>query len=531
MGARAVETPPLKMKRFTLPPPRRLQDTVFALVAAAFIAALASACSEPSAPSVISHSAGVDADNGQIVFVSVALSAPARVAVEYENEYAGKFRTALSEAASEHAVPVVRLRADAVYRYAVGVEQPDGSFDYGARGEFATGALPGILATMRSETRGESSQDLIMADYKANLHSENPAGNLVEQSIVMRDALGHVVWHYDAGSPFKYALGAVHIQPGGNIMYQLWDCCIIEITPLGERVNEIAIPADDESPHEYRTHHDFMPLADGRILHIGGYSFVFDDSANGGLSETTAQVDAVIALDPATGETERVWDPMDFWDARDPNQRTAGGIMTLHWPHMNSLSKSPGGGYVASLRNLNQVVSLSPDFKTVRWRLGGPGGDFDFPDPTDRFTRQHTASEFPNGNILVFDNRADCPEEEDCLKYSRALELRLDFDAMTAVKAWEFNPEPRMYSRFLSSAYRLDNGNTLVNFGHSQDFANLPIAIVEVDAQGREVFRLESIDPPLAEASIRGPERYRAYPGPKSIMGETMLRAPKRRAP
>ena len=70
----------------------------------------------PVAPSVISHSATVSDDNGLIVFVTVALSAPARVAVEYENEYAGKFRTALSErAAVEHRVPVARLRADAVY--------------------------------------------------------------------------------------------------------------------------------------------------------------------------------------------------------------------------------------------------------------------------------------------------------------------------------------------------------------------------------------------------------------------------------
>ena len=186
------------------------------------------------------------------------------------------------------------------------------------------------------------------------------------------------------------------------------------------------------------------------------------------------------------------------------------------------------GNYLASLRNINQVISLSLDFKTVRWRLGCPDSDFDFPDQTDRFTMRLTASEIPNGNIPVFDNRAKLPEEEGGERHSRALDLRLDFDAKTAVKAWEFSPEPRMYSSVVSSAYRLDNGNTLINFGFSEDFATIPIAIVEVDARGREVFRLESIDPPLAESSVVGPERCRAYPGPKSIMGETMLRAPRR---
>ena len=352
---------------------------------------------------------------------------------------------------------------------------------------------------------------------------------MVEQYIVMRDALGYAVWRCAShvGVDARI-LGGVRVQPSGSVMYQITDCCVIEITPLGERVNEIIIPARSDRPNHYRTHHDFLPPENGRIIYISGYKLAFDDSANGGDAESTARVDTVNALDLATGEMEVLWDPMDFWDIRDPDQRRRWNLNRMDWLHMNSLSKTADGGYIVSLRNLNQVISLSPDFKTVRWRLGGPDSDFDFPDPTDRFTLQHTASELPNGNILLFDNQAKLPEEEGGGLYSRALELRLDFDAKTAVKAWEFSPEPRIYSRNLSSAYRLDNGNTLVNFGSSPDFANIPIAIVEADAQGREAFRLESIDPPLAESSGRGPERCRVYPGPKSIMGETMLRAPRR---
>ena len=525
------------MKCFT--PSRGSWGNLFSPIAAALIAlaALSFACSDSapgaalasSAPSVISHEARVDEDNGQIVFVSVVLSAPARAAVEYENEFAGKFRTALSETAVEHVIPVVRLRADTTYQYAVAVEDRDGSLAYGARGEFVTGDLPGALATMRWEASGESSQDLILADYRRILHSANPEGYVVEQYIVMRDELGYAVWNYEIHVAIRErAVNGVHVKPNGNIMYQLKDCCIIEITPLGERVNQIVIPADHNRPSHNRTHHDFLPPENGRIIYLGAYKFAFDDSANGGYAETTAIVDTVNALDPATGEMLLLWDPMDFWDMRDPDQRRDWRLNNPDWLHVNSLSKTSDGGYLVSLRNINQVISLSADFNTVRWRLGGPGSDFDFPDPADRFTMQHTASELPNGNILVFDNRAKLPEEEGGDLYSRALELRLDFDAKTAVKAWEFSPEPRMYSIVASSAYRLDNGNTLVNFGFSEDFASVPIAIAEADAQGREVFRLESIDPPLAEVSSKGPSRYRAYPGPKSIMSETMLRAPRR---
>ena len=496
----------------------------FAAIAAIALIALAAACagSEPSGdsapdpdiPAVISHSARVDADNGQIVYVSVALSAPARVAAEYENEFAGKFRTALSDAAAvEHRIPVVRLRADTVYQYAVGVERGDGTFAYQARGEFTTGGLPGILATMRSAASGESSQDLIIADYKTM-----SASGIWEERIVIMDALGYAVWNYHA--PGIVGLGEILVLPNGNILYQLDPCCIVETTPLGEVANETAAAT---------THHGFLLMEDGRILDITARDVSFDDSANGGDAERTVRVDALRALDPATGDSERVWDPMDFWDIRDPAQWGARNPSREDWLHANSVSESPAGGYIVSLRDIDQVVSLSADFKTVRWRLGGPDSDFAFPDPADRFAAQHTASELPNGNILVFDNRARMPEEEGGGRYSRALELRLDFKNKTAVKAWEFSPEPRMHSHLVSSAYRLPNGNTLVNFGMSADRAAIPIAIIEADARGREVFRLETIDPPLAESALVGPRRYRAYPGPKSILGETMLRAPKRR--
>ena len=511
----------------------RLSKAVAAAIAATIaLLALSAACSnsepsgegagapDPDVPSVTSHSARVDEGNGQIVFVRVVLSAPARVAVEYENEYAGKFRTALSEtAAAEHAIPVVRLRADTAYQYAVGVENGGGELVYQARGEFATGGLPGALATMLSETSGESSLDLIFSDYKVHFLDGRR-----EQYIVMMDALGRIVWHYasDKESTAASSLGAARAMPNGDLMYMVKWTCMRRITPLGDTVSEIVIPPENDRPH-----HDFLPLEDGRLLYPGIYRFAFDNSANGGDAETRVQVDTINLYDPATGEIERVWDPMDFWDMRDPSQRRP--WTRSDWLHMNSLSKTADGGYIASLLSIDQVVSLSPDFKTVRWRLGGPGGDFDFPDPADRFARQHTASELPNGNILVFDNQARLPEEEGGGAYSRALELRLDFESGTAVKAWEFSPEPRMYSAAISSAYRLDNGNTLVNFGHSEDFASIPIAIIEADAQGREVFRLVSIDPPTAAASRATPRRYRAYAGPKSIMGETMLRAPKPR--
>ncbi len=223
----------------------------------------------PVAPSVISHSAAVSEDNGLIVFVTVALSAPARVAVEYENEYAGKFRTALSErAAVEHRVPVARLRADTAYQYAVGVETPGGGLAYGARGEFVTGALPDALA-VPTETTGRSSLKLILSDYSL-------VRNQMGRHLFMWDELGEVVWSFqDVGEGISRA---AHLQPNGDIMYirlARGDALprVVRVTPLGEFAHSVPFDGD-------RSHHDFFVLDDGGVLYLGNYRNPDTDTIN-----------------------------------------------------------------------------------------------------------------------------------------------------------------------------------------------------------------------------------------------------------
>ena len=457
----------------------------------------------PAIPSVISHSAAVSENNPLIVFVSVALSAPGRVAVEYENEYAGKFRTAFGERAVERRVPVARLRANTVYEYAVVVENPGGGAPaYGARGEFTTGALPDRIAAVPTKATGRSSQPLILTDARPT--AERPP----TRHLLMWDELGEVVWQYrnDDGT-IPNTLRVMRVQPNGDMIYidkgrGSGTPSVVRTPFFGDAAYDIDF--DGDTPH-----HDFIVLDDGRILYVGLYYLPDHPDARA----DTINLTPPIPRDGAGIErfkAERVWDSSDFYGVEN-------------YVYMNSISPSRDGGWIASLRYQDQVISISPDFQTIRWRLGGEDSDFDFPEPADKFHRQHTATELPNGNILLFDNEADLPGGGN---YSRALELRLDFDSMTAVKAWEFSPEPPMRSRAVSSAYRLDNGNTLVNFGWTDSPADASIAVIEVDAEGRETFRLETGPAPRGELEIT---RYRASPGPESVIGETTLRPPKER--
>ena len=482
----------------------------------------------PAADSVAiaGYSAAPHPDNALRIDIALTLSRAAPVLIEYENEYAGQFRTPLTPPAAIHSIPLLRLRAETTYRYRIGLAGPGGDLDFAAEGKFTTGSLPEDLATMQTTVTGRSSQPLLRADYSVTFPDRT-----TRRYIVARDDRGQIVWYYadhPAGPLAPGDTGSIQVgqrRPNGNLLYIIRNCCIREITPLGERVAELAAGDNDGIPH-----HDLLIQEDGRILYLSDSTAVFDDSANGGAADTAAVFDELRLYDPALGRSELVWSAREAWDIADPDQRVVWDPNRLRWTHANSMALGPHGNLIISLRNRNQVIALRPDFQSIAWQLNGPDSDYAFPNPADRFYRQHTATQLPNGNILVFDNGLARPAAEGG-QYSRALELRLDDESKTAVQVWEYRPDPELYARFISSAYRLANGNTLVNFGAVQSWADLPLTVVEVDAAGKEVFRMETIDPPLAERAQTGPRRARIRGGIPSLNGETQLRPTKAMPP
>ncbi len=91
--------------------------------------------------------------------------------------------------------------------------------------------------------------------------------------------------------------------------------------------------------------------------------------------------------------------------------------------------------------------------------------------------------------MLLFDNGLDRP---DSLFFSRAFEIELDHGAGTARVVWEFRPQPDIYAPVMSSARRLDNGNTVVLFGNEEGLvgASGPIMIFEVTPSSDVVWSL-----------------------------------------
>ncbi len=456
-------------------------------------------------PAVLDSSASLLPTNSLIAQVAVTLDTPARVLVEYGNPDAGRFRTAPTQSEdTQHVVPVLRLRPESTYRFQVFVIDGDGREHPGAQGAFTTGGLPEALQRMDLTSTGRPTAELVLFDYE-----DNP-----ESFYVALDQDMHVVWYYPhvMTVPEEFTSArTVRQKPDFNLVFleggplgRRFNCCMKEITPLGELVDRLVNNEIDKWVNR-----DIQILDNYTVLYLANEIIEIDDTASGGDPETQVLVDSIRIWDQRTHTTREVWSALDTLSL-DVRPRWSGDLK--NWLRANSLDLGPRDNYIVSLANRNQVISVSPDGERIEWKLGGPNGGYKFLDPADKFYGQHTASEMPNGNILVFDNGQGRPEEEGG-EYSRALELTLNTYDLSAIKVWEYRHTPDLYARGRSSAFRMPNGNTIINFETNE--VDPPRVIVEADGDGNAVWTLELRSPSLRNS-------FRAYTI-DSISGESRV--------
>ena len=457
-------------------------------------------------PKVIQTSATLLSDNNLIAEVKISLDRDARVAVEYGNSAVGTFRTMATEsAAKDHLVSLLRLRPETLYEYTViTIDEGNDHHDNG-RGSFTTGQLPEALGRLEFTVNGAPTSELVLFDFQ-----DTP-----DSFYIMIDQDSNIVWYYrneETDPERPTAVRAIRQKPNGNFVFweggptgRFFNCCLKEITPLGELVDRLVNNDVDKFAH-----HDLRILPDNKILYIAHEIVEIDDTANGGEPDTRVLIESLREWDQNNHTTREIWNSLDHYST-DTRVHWNGDIVS--WLHTNSVQIGPRGNYILSLRNINQVVSISASGRSVEWKLGGPDSDYGFEYPSNQFYAQHSATELPNGNILVFDNGRDRPDDEGG-EYSRALELTLNTYEGVAKKVWEYRPQPDLYASSRSSAYRLENGNTLINFeSNTQD---PPRVIVEAAPDGTEIWKLE-----MRSESIRRGYRAHSY---ESVAGETRIR-------
>jgi hypothetical protein len=146
--------------------------------------------------------------------------------------------------------------------------------------------------------------------------------------------------------------------------------------------------------------------------------------------------------------------------------------------HGNSIAETSDGNFLVSARHLNQILKVSRATGEILWRLGGVTSDFVFvDDPNSGFSHQHSVSELPNGNILLYDNgNLHSPP------VTRMVEYRLDETSMTATLVWSYTDGRFTYAT--GSVQRLANGNTFIGWGMEQDMSAVKPRMTEISATG-----------------------------------------------
>jgi hypothetical protein len=302
------------------------------------------------------------------------------------------------------------------------------------------------------------------------------------------DETGEIRWYRDFDEFADGTPRAVETkrQPNGNFTtflggtsgYEPTEGRYVEYKPTGEIVRTY-----QAGPGYYTDNHDLLLTFDDTSLaaiHLFGYDHhVVDLSSLGGPAEATVAGHYLLRKLP-DGKVDfrwSAWDRFELADWIEPPAFLKTRALT-DFDHPNSLALGADGNYIVSWRHPGEISKIDSKTGAMIWRLGGRNNQFTFVgDPLKGFSAQHSASELENGNILLFDNGArHLPPE------SRAVEYKLDLTAKTATLVWQYRHSPPIFAPFVSSAGRLQNGNTLVGFGGAA-------RVVEADRNGGAVWQ------------------------------------------
>jgi hypothetical protein len=374
----------------------------------------------------------------------VSFRTPTPVDVEYW-ALDGPRLVVTSRAARDHAIPLVRLRPDRLYQFQVR--------ETGTRGTFRTGPLPSDLAAVTFAATGTPTTPLAL------VHLFNEDGF---KGYVIVDAKGEVVWYWRTRN---YPFGAAR-RANGNFVFMDKGRGIVDVAPTGIVMREL--PQQDA---EREMHHDLITTPADTVLYLAFDTETFQGARVKG--------EAIWEWNPDTGDHVKRWRSWDhLTPALDRGPRFGG-----EWMHANALAIGPRGNILVSVHYFNQILSLSPDWRSIEWRLGGVRATTAVP-TGEEFSGQHTAHEVEHGRVLLFDN------DRDRGKRSRAVEFRLD--GAIASKVWEWSPARANYAAAVSGVRRLANGNTLVSFGMSagRNESSGPTEAYEVTAAGDVVWHL-----------------------------------------
>ena len=403
-----------------------------------------------------------------VSFEVLGAQSGAEVRVRYETEGDAGETPAYPVTEGAQEVAVLGLLPETTYDMTVEVS---GSSEGTSRTEsFTTSSLPEPLQNVTIETTGESPEGYTLVETF-----------LGPKFVFAFDGDGRVRWYKDfTDEPRGFE---TKIQPNGNFTtfvglsfgFEPTYGKFVEYTPSGEEVRTYSA-----QPPYYTDSHELLLTTNesGEVEHAHFFSYDLQPIAEappiGGEAGTRTAGHQLLRQTP-DGQNDFFWNAWDHFEPADWIE-PRGSEEYEDFDHPNSLDIDEDGNYIVSMRSFGAVLKLNAKTGDLLWQLGGRKNQFEIVnDPLNGFSAQHTAYMTDAGTLLILDNGARHDPQQ-----SRAVEYELDLEAMTATMVWEFRPEG-IYSPIVSSAERLQNGNTLVGFG-------IPSQIYEIDAEGETVW-------------------------------------------
>ena len=443
-------------------PPPGFSDMRFPTTASTIaiaVAAVLVACRDATAPKMLPEPIlAISSDSvAGVPQLRLTVATPTRVQVDYwqDSSYVLRVHEALTTA--DNTVALTRVRAGELYHYSARTVGTDGRLGTATNGMFTAPSLPPDLQQLGLAVVGTPTSPLTMLEV-----------NGAFKGYVAVDGTGRIVWYWrTVNAPQGFTR-----RPNGNLVLNDPGNAITELSANGLVVHRLSTIDLD-----LQAHHDLVATTLGTIL------FLAKDirTVNG----TALFGDAIYEWSPESGAVNKRWSVFDFYD---PSVDWGDVSTPGDWVHANSLAIGPHGNVLLSLNWLSQVVSIASDWKSLEWKLGGPGSSFTV-DSDAVFLGQHNVQQLSETRVLLFDNGRGRPSGA---QLSRALEVALDPVTHTAHRAWEFRASPDIFAPYIGAVDRLANGNTVVHFGlpAGRSGSTGPIATFEVEPDGHAVSAL-----------------------------------------
>ncbi|MFZ7116140.1 MAG: aryl-sulfate sulfotransferase [Bacteroidota bacterium] len=239
--------------------------------------------------------------------------------------------------------------------------------------------------------------------------------------------------------------------------------------------------------------HDMQLTSSGEFLLMGSEYEVMDLSAyylfsnNGSPGSATANVKAaVIQIQDTNKNVVFEWHSKDHFSFLDVDTARLNSPMNIDWTHSNAVTEDTDGNILLSSRHFNEITKINRTTGAVMWRLGGNANQFSFLNDPAMFKGQHDCRRIANGHLTLFDNGA--PGHPAAAK-----EYLIDEINLTATLVWSYVKDSSIFSLSTGNVQRLENGNTLIDFGNLNVNIFQP-AFEVVDSGGQKIFEITFAD-------------------------------------